>query len=72
MTQSYLDHYAEITVMPTLREISASCGISIRFPEKELKKVVKAMKKLNLSEQMFQIYEIREENGTISTSLISN
>ncbi len=63
LTQSHLERYAPVFMMPTLREISASCGISIRFSPDHREIVLEAMKTLNLSQKMFQLYKIQEENG---------
>jgi Protein of unknown function (DUF3343). len=67
-TQSHLETCAKITIMPTLREISAGCGISIRFSPEELDHVMAGLKTWNLSPEMFQIYEITEKDGKILPS----
>ncbi|MBU4438153.1 MAG: DUF3343 domain-containing protein [Acetobacterium sp.] len=68
--QSHLESFAKVSIMPTLREISAGCGISIRFLPEELDHVMAGLKSLGLAEQMFKVYKISEENGTISPSLL--
>jgi hypothetical protein len=67
-TQSHLDACAQVSIMPTLREISAGCGISIRFEAAELDKVLAGLKTRGLDEKMYQLYKINEEGGKISPS----
>ncbi len=67
-TQSHLESVAVVTIMPTLREISAGCGISIRFLPDQLDQVLAGLKTWGLDKKMYQIYQIREENGTIFPS----
>lgn len=68
-TQSHLESYAKITIMPTLREISAGCGISIRFLPDEFDHIIMGLNTLGLAKDMFKIYSILEENGRIVPSL---
>jgi hypothetical protein len=67
--QSHLETYAKIEIMPTLREISAGCGISIRFFPDEFDHVMNGLNTLALGKNMFKIYSILEENGRIIPSL---
>lgn len=69
-TQSHLESLAKVSIMPTLREISAGCGISIRFLPEELEPVMAGLKIQGLDNQMFTVYQISEENGKISPSLL--
>ncbi|WP_041668249.1 DUF3343 domain-containing protein [Acetobacterium woodii] len=64
-TQAHLETCAQVSIMPTLREISAGCGISIRFLPAELPQVLTGLKTRGLDEKMYQVYEIRETDGTI-------
>lgn len=70
-TQSHLESFAKVSIMPTLREISAGCGISIRFSPEELDHVMSGLNSLGLAEQMFKVYKISEENGKINPSLLN-
>ncbi len=70
-TQSHLESFAKVSIMPTLREISAGCGISIRFMPEELEHVMTGLKAQGLDEQMFKVYKISEENGKINPSLLT-
>lgn len=69
-TQSHLESYAKVSIMPTLREISAGCGISIRFEPEEFDKVLAGLETRGLDEKMFKVYKICEENGKINPSLL--
>lgn len=60
LTESHLKSFARVSMMPTLREISAGCGISLRFDAKELPSVSKGMTTLDLDPNMFTLYEISE------------
>ncbi|MBC3804658.1 DUF3343 domain-containing protein [Acetobacterium fimetarium] len=71
-TQSHLETCAKITIMPTLREISAGCGISIRFAPEELDHVLAGLKTWNLAAEMYQLYEITEKDGKIFPSQLSD
>lgn len=68
-TQSHLESCAKITIMPTLREISAGCGISIRFLPDEYDHVITGLNTLGLERSMYKLYSILEENGRIVPSL---
>jgi len=69
-TQSYLEKSARISIMPTLREISAGCGISIRFLPEEKDNVMKGLKTGELDAKMYQIYEVIEKDGRVQASQI--
>lgn len=71
ITQSHLEGYANICIMPTLREISAGCGISIRFLSKDLENVMSGLKTLGLDPNMYNLYEIKEKDGKIFPSPIA-
>ena len=45
-----------ITVIPTLREISQSCGISVMLPEMSREEAVAAALSLELEPGMYQLY----------------
>nr|WP_320026486.1 DUF3343 domain-containing protein [uncultured Acetobacterium sp.] len=69
-TQSYLERNAKISIMPTLREISTGCGISIRFLPEEKDNVIAGLKAGGLDAKMFQIYEVIENDGRVQVSQI--
>lgn len=59
-TQKYLTGEGEkIMIMPTLREISASCGISIRVNPQDFTSVLKKMPPPGMEENSFQYYHIQ-------------
>jgi hypothetical protein len=62
-TQKHLERHMKVTMMPTLREISQGCGISLRFALTELKNVQRRMADFDLDPKMFAIYRIRMEQG---------
>ena len=45
-----------ITVIPTLREISQSCGISVMLPEMDRQEAVTAVRSLGMEKGMYQLY----------------
>lgn len=55
------EHNLNIRMMPTPREITASCGLSIRFEEIELEEVKSIIDESGLS--IKGIYEMRREQG---------
>lgn len=69
-TQSHLEKNAKISIMPTLREISAGCGISIRFLPEEKDNVMKGLKTGEFDSKMHQIYEVIEKDGRVQASQI--
>ena len=52
-----------VVVMPTLRAITASCGISLRVDSECLKEAENALVLGGIDEKMFAAYEIHQENG---------
>lgn len=73
-TQKFLSGKIDFCIMPTLREISHSCGISIRINEKELScesitnnypySLFQLMKEASISSNMFQIYYVADSSIT--------
>lgn len=62
-TQKHLERHMKVTMMPTLREISQGCGISLRFALTELANVQRRMADFDLDPKMFTIYRIRMVQG---------
>ena len=56
--QNHLKGKLSFAVMPTLREISNSCGISIRINNASLEEIEKQMQGFSVGDKMFQIYHI--------------
>ncbi|KNZ43353.1 DUF3343 domain-containing protein [Acetobacterium bakii] len=71
MTQSHLETYANICIMPTLREISAGCGISIHFLPDEYHNVMTGLNTHGLDAKMYTLYKISEDDGKISPTPLS-
>lgn len=57
----FKDRNIEIKVIPTPREITASCGLSIRFDKRFLEEVLSCIQSTALN--IKGIYEIMRENG---------
>lgn len=45
-----------ITVIPTLREVSQSCGISVMLPEMSREEAIAAAQSLEMEPEMYQLY----------------
>lgn len=45
-----------ITVIPTLREVSQSCGISVMLPEMGREEAIAAAQSLEMEPEMYQLY----------------
>lgn len=54
--QEYLKGKISFYVMPTLREISNSCGISIRINSSSYEEIKIQMKHFPMAEDMYKIY----------------
>ena len=64
--QALLEDFSPI-VMPTLREIRASCGMSLRLcPEKR----DKALSRMRESADSWQLWHVKGENGRPDCALI--
>ncbi|AFS79849.1 hypothetical protein DUF3343 [Gottschalkia acidurici 9a] len=57
----FKEHNLNIKMMPTPREITASCGLSIRFEEEDLQEVQSTIDNSDLS--IKGIYEMKREEG---------
>ena len=57
----FKEHNLNIKMMPTPREITASCGLSIRFEEEDLEEVQSTIDSSDLS--IKGIYEMKREEG---------
>lgn len=59
--QKYLEGKLIFHVMPTLREISNSCGISLKIDFFSYEEIHQHMKSFPLGESMFKIYLVTDE-----------
>lgn len=62
-TKKKLNNIIEYRTIPTLREISASCGISLRL-ECTLYKLLNIIESKKIDKSLFSIYEIIENSQT--------
>lgn len=60
--QKYLDGKLSFIVCPTLREISASCGISLRINNVTYDEIKIKMEDYPLGKDMYQIYFVTTED----------
>ena len=54
-----------IAIMPTLREISQSCGISVRFDPKDYEAVKEFLPTSSVPQGSYTIYGVSREEGKI-------
>ena len=54
--QKQLKSRYSITVIPTLREVSQSCGISVMLPEMSQEEAIAAAQSLEMEPEMYQLY----------------
>ena len=59
--QKHLDGKLSYMVCPILREISASCGISLRINNATYDEIIENMDKYPLGKEMYQIYIVTHE-----------
>ena len=48
-------------VMPTLRSITASCGMSLRLREDQIKKAVEIMRASTIDPALYRLYRVEQE-----------
>lgn len=65
MAESVLKNEFDIIVIPTLREISAGCGISIKMDQKFSEAACQRLLESGLTKEMFNVWMIRIVNGVI-------
>lgn len=58
-SQKYLEKIIKVVIMPTLREISNSCGISIRVAREDYIKASEQMKKHTVKD--YHIYYVQKK-----------
>lgn len=63
--EGILKKCVNISMIPTLREISAGCGISIRFEDEHPKKVEEIFVEASFEKKRYQFYQISHKNGQI-------
>lgn len=68
--QKHLKGRLDFHVMPTLREISGSCGISLKIMNGQPEEIRKHLKSLPFDKTMYQLYLVTpNETGVSLTAL---
>ena len=65
MAEGILKGLFEITIIPTLREISAGCGISISIKASDIENALKQLKTAKFDEPRMDIYTVRHIGGKV-------
>lgn len=61
--QKFLKDRISYYVMPTLREISNSCGISLKIVDASLSSIRSELSKFEVDPQMYTIYQINKDGS---------
>ncbi len=64
MTEKLLKEKYPITVIPTLREITKSCGLSIKVAPEDFTEVSHTLQQENLDPKLYKIYQVQAINGS--------
>ena len=59
-------------VMPTLRSITASCGMSLRLREDRLKKAKEIMRASAIDPALYRLYLVEQEGKETNCTLLEN
>lgn len=70
-TQKFLEGKIPFVVMPTLREISSSCGISLKIEAIDYSIILSQMQFYYPQNTMYKIYEVSVDESNVITSVIS-
>lgn len=54
--EKHLKQHYKIVIMPTPREVSKGCGISIRFAADDLNGIVNCLSSISLSDELYDIH----------------
>ncbi len=60
MVEKRLKKEFEIDTIPTPREISASCGLSIKFSIEDFNNIVNKINEINIKKELMVIYSIEK------------
>lgn len=60
-----------IDVMPTLREITAGCGLSVRFTPVHLESIRQAVGEMSIEASLCQYYKVEAEMGRCSVTRLA-
>lgn len=61
----------KIDMMPTLREITAGCGLSIRFAPADLESIKKAVAEMSIEPTLYQYYKVDADMGKCSVTKLA-
>lgn len=64
LAQKLLASKIKFDIMPTLRNISQSCGISIKFCPEDLNEASSIVQK-EIEHSMYEFYGVKNDNGKI-------
>jgi len=59
-----------VVIMPTLREISKSCGISVRVAEGDWQAASQILRESGMDHTMYQIYSVQGKDGVNTVALL--
>lgn len=57
-----------IDMMPTLREITAGCGLSVRFTPENLESIKRAVTEMSVEPTLYQYYKVDADMGKCSVT----
>ncbi len=60
-----------IDVMPTLREITAGCGLSVRFTPLNLESIRQAVGEMSIEPSLCQYYKVEAEMGRCNVTRLA-
>lgn len=72
MAETLLKNRFKIMIMPTLREISAGCGISIKIEVCDINNVLKHLETAEFDAAQMEVYAIQYTDGTARISKYRN
>lgn len=58
-------------VMPTLRAITASCGMSLRLKPEQAKEAQALLAQSNIDPVLYRFYRVEQENGETRCTLLA-
>lgn len=59
------------TVMPTLRSITASCGMSLRLRPEQTEEAQALLKESSIDQALYRFYRVEQENGKTRCTLLA-
>ncbi len=68
--QKILGEKLSVIIMPTLREISKSCGISVRVNPDDWQRASQLLLESGMSHDMYRIYSVTSMDGAHAVALL--